>query len=132
MRDFLPVEITEIVNAFKKNGYEIFLVGGCVRDMLLKKSVKDWDLTTNATHEDLERRDFTINAIAYDSEKNEFIDPYEGQKDLEKKIIRAVGEPDKRFKEDALRLLRAIRFATQLSFIIEESTWKAILQDSML
>ncbi|MGH7245613.1 MAG: CCA tRNA nucleotidyltransferase, partial [Candidatus Levyibacteriota bacterium] len=92
--------------------------------------------------EDLERRDFTMNAIAIKL-KNispnmeimanaEIIDPYNGQKDIANKIICAVGNPNKRFKEDALRLLRAVRFAAELSFTIEEKTWNAMLEDSML
>lgn len=80
--------------------------------------------------EDLARRDFTINAMATNGDK--FIDPYDGQKDLEAKIIRAVGNPDDRFSEDGLRLMRAIRFATQLGFTIEEETWTAITTNSTL
>jgi len=84
--------------------------------------------------EDLERRDFTINAMAFTLSPLPFtlIDSFGGQDDLNRKIIRAVGDPNKRFKEDALRLMRAIRFATQLGFTIEENTWKAIQQDAML
>lgn len=80
--------------------------------------------------EDLSRRDFTINAMAYDGKK--IIDPFDGQKDLENKIIRSVGDPDKRFQEDALRLMRAIRIATQLGFTIEEKTWAAIWNNASL
>ncbi|GAB4218899.1 MAG: HD domain-containing protein [Candidatus Microgenomates bacterium] len=80
--------------------------------------------------EDLSRRDFTINAIAYD-EKN-IIDPFNGQEDLKNKIIKTVGDPDKRFSEDALRLLRAIRFASQLGFLIEENTRLSIEKNSHL
>lgn len=79
--------------------------------------------TTNI-EEDLARRDFTINAMAMDKER--IIDPFHGQKDLEKKLIRAVGDPAERFAEDALRLLRAIRFAAQLDFIVEPTTLSAI------
>jgi tRNA nucleotidyltransferase (CCA-adding enzyme) len=85
--------------------------------------------------EDLARRDFTINAIALklkDSADFEIIDPYEGQKDLKSKLIRAVGDPSKRFKEDALRLMRAIRLSTQLNFKIEEKTLAEIKSDSGL
>jgi tRNA nucleotidyltransferase (CCA-adding enzyme) len=78
----------------------------------------------------LARRDFTINAIAYDGKK--IIDPYHGQKDLKEKIIRCVGDSDKRFSEDALRLLRAIRFASQLGFLIEEKTREAIVKNNYL
>ncbi|HET9946709.1 MAG TPA: HD domain-containing protein [Patescibacteria group bacterium] len=187
----LPPPVARIKDIFLQNGYSLYLVGGCVRNSLLKRPIVDWDLTTNAApedmlslfptafydnsfgtvgipveyegeklvvevttfrteqdytdarhpgsvawgktiEEDLERRDFTINAIAFDLEKQIIIDPFGGQKDLENKIIRAVGDEDKRFKEDALRLMRAIRFATQLSFQIEDATWKAIIKDSVL
>ncbi len=169
-------------------GFEAYAVGGCVRDFVLEREPYDWDITTNAKPEeiqkifqnsvyenqfgtvaintesknerlkiieittyrveekytdkrhpdivkftnkiddDLSRRDFTINAIAYDGKK--FIDPFDGQKDIKNKIIRAVGEPDKRFNEDALRLMRAIRFAVQLEFFIETKTGDAILDNS--
>lgn len=85
--------------------------------------------------EDLARRDFTINAIALklkDSKDFEIIDPYEGQKDLKLKLIRAVGDPSRRFKEDALRLMRAVRLATQLNFKIDEKTLAEIKKDSKL
>jgi len=189
----LPEAMKNIFSIFKKNGFEIYLVGGAVRDFLLGKNPKNFDFTTNATpkqiqslfpnsfynntygtvsipvemeglsslqktiieitpfrkeedytdfrhpekiewaktlEEDLARRDFTINAIAYDGKK--IIDPYHGQKDLKEKILRCVGDPDKRFAEDALRLLRAIRFASQLGFLIEEKTRKAIEKNSQL
>ncbi len=74
--------------------------------------------------EDLSRRDFTINAIAFDG-KN-FIDPFEGRKDIEKKIIRCVGDPDARLKEDALRMMRAVRIASELGFFITDDTVSAI------
>ena len=97
----------------------------------------EWGKTLN---EDVERRDFTINALAMsisfsadDQQKsNNIIDLYQGQLDLENKIIRAVGDPNERFKEDALRLIRAIRFATQLGFQVEEKTLDAIIKDSSL
>lgn len=84
--------------------------------------------------EDLERRDFTINAIALlpSALNSELIDPYQGQKDLEAKLIRAVGDPHQRFQEDALRLMRAIRFASQLGFTIEEQTMQAITTNAQL
>jgi len=78
-------------------------------------------------HEDLERRDFTINTVAYNVEKDKTVDPFDGQKDIKDKIIRAVGNPVGRFEEDALRLLRAIRIATEIGFAIESSTAEAIL-----
>jgi tRNA nucleotidyltransferase (CCA-adding enzyme) len=189
----LPEAIKNIFSIFKKNGFEIYLVGGAVRDFLLGKNPKNFDFTTNATpkqiqslfpnsfynntygtvsipleieglsslqktiveitpfrkekdytdfrhpekiewaktvEEDLGRRDFTINAIAYDG--NKIIDPFGGERDIKNQLIRCVGNPDKRFTEDALRLLRAIRFASQLGFLIEEKTRKAIEKNSQL
>ncbi len=90
--------------------------------------------------EDLARRDFTINAIALHPTKSgvqgklssEIVDPYDGQKDIQKKLIRAVGDPQERFEEDALRLLRAIRIATELQFLIEEKTFQAIKDNAIL
>ncbi len=78
--------------------------------------------------DDLSRRDFTVNATAYDGKK--FIDPFGGQKDLKNKIIRAVGDPNKRFNEDALRLMRVVRFAVQLGFSIEPETERAVKKNS--
>lgn len=203
MTEHIPDSVTSIAKRFQKENFSIYLVGGCVRNLLLKKEVKDWDMTTNATpddiqklfpdsyydnsfgtvgivinkdspqqsivevttfrtehgytdgrhpdkiswgktiEEDLSRRDFTVNAVALPLHKinnkslnslssSELIDPYNGLKDLEKKVIRAVGNPEERFKEDGLRLIRAIRFATQLSFSIEKTTLAAIAQDSHL
>lgn len=194
MKFDIPQEILEIYKTLQGANFEVFFVGGCVRDMLLGKRVKDWDLTTNATpeqivqifpdgfydnqfgtvgvpirrdpaesqiveittyrternytdsrhpgivtwgttiEEDLQRRDFTINAIALALQDGaqHLVDPYNGQDDLKNKIIRAVGNPNERFKEDALRLMRAIRFATQLSFTIDEKTWQAIQEDAQL
>ena len=162
------------------------MVGGAVRDLLTKTEVKDWDFTTDATpeeiqklfpdsyydnkfgtvgvkleekileittfrsesgysdrrrpdkvvwgkslKEDLKRRDFTINAMSFD--KNlKLIDPFEGKKDLTNKLIRAVGDADKRFQEDALRMMRAIRIASQLGFSIETKTLTAINKNSTL
>lgn len=202
----IPEDVLEIYKKIQKAGFEVYLVGGCVRDILMKKQVKDWDLTANATpdeilkifpdgfydnkfgtvgipveitgekqvveittfrtekgytdrrrpdivewgksiDDDLSRRDFTINAMAlkleiihlegdrmdsFEVKKTEIIDPFGGQKDLENRIIKAVGNPSKRFKEDALRLLRAIRLATELSFTIEENTWKELVNDATL
>ena len=197
----IPGEILDIYKKFQAQKFEIYLVGGPVRNLILKKPIKDWDLTTNATpeeilklfpngfydnrfgtvgvpleiskqkhvveittfrtehghldrrhpekvewgktiEEDLARRDFTVNAIAAKviSDKQKeirksdllLIDPYGGEKDIENKIIRAVGNPKERFKEDALRLLRAVRIATEHSFTIEENTWKEIISDAKL
>ncbi len=189
--DFLvPEVVKQAVFSLKNGGFEAYIVGGCVRDMLLGKKPKDWDLTTNATPEeiqqifpetfyenkygtvgvvneteedetlkvievtpyrleseysdnrrpdsvtfskniadDLQRRDFTVNAIAIDigdGIKGHIIDLYKGQEDLASKTIRTVGDAEERFKEDGLRILRAVRLATDLSFVIENETYKAI------
>src|SRR3989339_2075514 len=181
----LPKEVVELMKKFQKNQFQIYVVGGAVRDALLNKQVDNWDFTTNAipdeirklfpdsfynniygtvsipqdkiifeitpfrkesnysdsrhpvkiewaktVEEDLSRRDFTINAIAYDG-KN-IVDPYFGQKDLKNKLIKAVGEANKRFDEDALRLLRAIRFTSQLGFLIEDKTRESIQKNASL
>ncbi|MBX4189515.1 HD domain-containing protein [Candidatus Parcubacteria bacterium] len=89
----------------------------------------EWGTTLE---EDLKRRDFTMNAIALDVEKNELVDPFQGQKDIEKKLIRTVGNPDERFGEDALRMLRALRFASELNFAIEQETLEAIMKNAHL
>ncbi len=188
----LPSEVNQIINKFKDSGYQVYLVGGTVKYLLLNKpllQMDDWDFTTNAKpeeiqklfpnsfyhntygtvsvpieaggrkiiaeitsfrkegsykdkrhpeeiqwatelKEDLSRRDFTINAIAFDGK--EFIDPFDGIKDLKNKLIRAVRDPEERFQEDALRLLRAVRFATQLNFEIESKTKEAIKKNAHL
>ncbi len=185
----IPEEIKVIGAVLNKAGFEAHLVGGCVRDFLLKKEPKDWDMATNALpedvqglfpdsvyenkfgtvgiktgsenpfyavvevttyrtegayrdmrhpdsvafvktiEEDLARRDFTVNALALsvvEGMAGKIIDPFGGLADLKNKIIRAVGVPDERFMEDALRLMRAVRFAAQLGFVIEEKTMEAI------
>lgn len=166
------------------------MVGGCVRDLIIGIEPKDWDVTTNATPEqiqavfpdsfyendygtvgvktgsedarlaiievtpyrtesgysdkrrpdsvafgtslleDLARRDFTINAIALDEDKGQIVDPYEGQKDIKDKLVRAVGNPSERFNEDALRMLRAVRFVAELGFGIDGATAAAIGENS--
>lgn len=179
----------DVINIYKKveSKFEIYLVGGCVRNLLMKSPVKDWDMTTNATpeeilemfedayynntfgtvgipredgsvieittyrtesgfsnkrhpdkvswgktiEEDLSRRDFTMNAIAYNL-SDKYIDPYDGQNDIKNRLIRAVGNPKERFKEDALRIMRAIRFASQLDFDIEEKTGIELKKDAHL
>ena len=169
-------EIESVVGKLEKKGFQAYLVGGCVRDLLLSVDPKDWDVATNAKPEEIEkifpksfinnkfgtvtigeieitpfrteekytdkrhpdkvewaktieqdlaRRDFTINAMAMDI-KGKVIDLFKGQKDLEKKVIRAVGSSEDRFSEDALRMLRAIRFAATLDFSIEKKTAQAI------
>lgn len=114
-----------------KNGeqYEIttYRIDGEYEDSRHPKSVS----FTQRIEEDLARRDFTVNAIAY-SEKRGITDPFGGSADIEKKIIRAVGNAEKRFDEDALRIIRGIRFAATLGFSIEEETKAAMLKKSPL
>jgi len=176
MKIDIPQDVKFIICTLINNGYEAYVVGGCVRDSLLNKTPKDWDITTKAKpeeviksfdkvvltglkhgtvtvivnkngyevttyrtdgeyednrhpkevqfvnnlKEDLARRDFTINAMAY-NEKDGLVDCFSGIQDLNDKIIKTVGEPKKRFNEDGLRMLRAIRFSAQLNFEIDES-----------
>ncbi len=178
----VPMEIKRVGETLKKAGFESYLVGGCVRDLLISREPKDWDITTNATPEeiqdlfvetfyentygtvgvvtesenpklkvvevtpyrlesgysnarhpdevrfsktladDLKRRDFTINAIAYDPETVEIVDLHNGRDDIKRRIIAAVGDPHQRFEEDALRMLRAVRLSAELNFAIEAQT----------
>ncbi|QQG42728.1 MAG: HD domain-containing protein [Candidatus Giovannonibacteria bacterium] len=214
----IPKEVRAALAILEGAGFEAYLVGGCVRDLLLERTPQDWDITTNAWPEkiqelfpksfyenkfgtvsvvtgsedpklrtieitpyrlegkysdkrhpdevkfadkledDLARRDFTINAIALKLETpplnpplvkggkrggsplparpagglykeglgEVIIDPFSGQKDLEQKLIRAVGGPEERFSEDALRIMRAMRFSAELNFEIEPKTEKAL------
>ena len=188
----VPKKIQNIIKTIEKAGFEAYLVGGCMRDLLRDQKPKDWDVATNAKpekieslfektfldnkfgtvkvrveskdeslkeveitpyridekysdkrhpdkikwtddiKEDLARRDFTINAIAgrLNKSKLEIIDPYSGQKDIEKKIVKAVGDPKERFSEDSLRMMRAVRFASVLGFKIEKETEKAIKENA--
>lgn len=186
MQYTVPKEVSAVSTALRQAGYEAYLVGGCVRDLLIDRAPKDWDVTTNATPEqiqavfpdsfyendygtvgvktgsdsptlaiievtpyrtesgysdkrrpdqvtfggslleDLARRDFTINAVALDDDKGQIVDPYEGQKDIKDKLIRAVGTPSERFDEDALRMLRAVRLVAELDFGIDGDTAGAI------
>ena len=183
----IPKNVLYIIDKLEENGFEAFIVGGCVRDFILGFTPKDFDITTNAlpkdiknifSHtvdtgikhgtvtviiekqnyevttyridgeykdsrhpenviftqkidEDLSRRDFTINAIAYNHKKG-FIDTFNGREDIKNKLIKGVGDADKRFKEDALRMMRAIRFSAQLDFDIEKDTFKAIKDNAYL
>lgn len=191
----IPIEIQFIIEKLEKDGFEAYVVGGPVRDFLMGKTPKDWDMTTDAKpgdiqklfphsfynntfgtvtvvndeaedeslktvevttyrteadytdsrhpdtveftpnlEEDLKRRDFTINAMALREKagKGEIVDIFGGQKDLQAKIVRAVGNPDERFSEDALRMLRAVRFAVQLGFEIEKGTFASINKNAKL
>ncbi len=209
----IPQEVKEILEKLESAKFEAFLVGGCVRDLLMGRAVSDWDVTTNAKpdeiqrifpdsfyendfgtvgiktrtdtdktqtvtdktkvigvrvesepvrvvevtpyrkeakysdkrhpdrveftaslEEDLARRDFTINAIAmrasHQPPATSIVDPFNGQRDIKAKLIRSVGNARDRFDEDALRLMRAVRFAAQLGFAIESETEKAIQEKS--
>lgn len=182
----IPSEVSTVSNGLRQSGYESYLVGGCARDLIIGREPKDWDITTNATPEqiqavfpdsfyendygtvgvktnsensrlaivevtpyriestysdkrrpdkvefgtslleDLARRDFTINSIALNDSIGHIIDPYDGQKDIKDKVVRAVGNASERFNEDALRMLRAIRLVAELEFGIESDTAAAI------
>ncbi|MDD3663067.1 MAG: HD domain-containing protein [Candidatus Pacebacteria bacterium] len=221
----IPEYVTRVTETLEKAGFEAFLVGGCVRDLILEREPKDWDITTNAkpeeimplfektvyentygtvgvclpfqisdpipaekeksgvTHEtspipeigeegdlnlkepkyniievtpyrieakyddfrhpskvkfsekiedDLKRRDFTINAMAYSVSKRHLIDLYKGQEDIKDMVIKTVGEAQERFNEDALRMLRAIRFSSQLNFTVSYETMEAITKNAHL
>lgn len=193
----IPKQILEVVQKIEEGGFEAYLVGGCVRDLIREKTPKDWDITTNANpneiidlfpktfyeneygtvgvvneaipegdhplaslrvvevtpyrkettysnfrhpdtieftanlHDDLLRRDFTMNALAYNPTKNEFVDPYDGSADIVQGIIRTVGKAEDRFHEDALRVMRAVRFAAELGFVIEKETLDAVIKFSL-
>ncbi len=185
----LPSEVKALLQTFHQQGYELYIVGGAIRDALLGIPVTDWDFATSADptqiqqlfpetsyynntygtvtiqwpmesgseihfevtpfrqetgysdarhpdaviwgktiEEDLARRDFTINALAYDGQK--IIDLYGGRDDLTARIIRAVGDADARFAEDGLRLMRAVRFAAELGFLIDPTTKEAMVKNA--
>jgi poly(A) polymerase len=171
-----------ICEVLRRNGYQALLVGGCVRDLLLGREPADYDVTTNATpeevmklfpesvavgaqfgvmliprdglkvevaafrsdvgysdgrhpdrvvysktpEEDVQRRDFTINGLLMRHDTGEVFDFVGGQADLKAEIIRAIGEPSRRFTEDKLRMMRAVRFAARFGFEIEATTFRAI------
>lgn len=141
----IPLEANELMNTLESYGYSAYIVGGCVRDSILGRASHDWDICTSATKtyridgaysdhrslykvtftnnilEDLARRDFTMNAMAY-NHKVGLIDPYGGLTSIHNKIIECVGLAKDRFNDDPLRILRAIRFAAQLDFAIEPDT----------
>ncbi|MES2224766.1 MAG: HD domain-containing protein [Patescibacteria group bacterium] len=200
----IPQFVSYVTQTLQNEGFEAYLIGGCVRDLLMSKEPKDWDLTTNARPEqvqaafkeyrtvyendfgtvqvlnitpvetegvtretpdmnnqvqittyrseagygdnrrpdsvtyetelakDLERRDFTINAIAFNPSNSQIIDIFKGQSDIKDKIIRCVLNPEIRFEEDALRMMRAIRFSTTLGFALASETMAAIAAKSNL
>ncbi len=182
-----PKEVMHIIGILEEYGYESYAVGGCVRDLVMGRMPKDWDITTSACpetvkglfertldtglkhgtvtvlidkagyevttfridgnyedgrhpeyveftgsiEEDLRRRDFTINSMAWNPESG-IIDLFGGMRDIAAGIVRAVGDPAERFREDALRMLRAVRFAARLGFDIESGTFDAIKDNSCL
>lgn len=195
----LPKEIRMVLAVLQDAGYECYVVGGSVRDLVLGNEPTDYDITTNATPEqiislfpktfyensfgtvgvvtcgedlgtvcssesvkivevtpyrkegkyedgrhptevtwaselksDLERRDFTMNALAYDFNKRHLIDLYKGQEDIKNKIVKTVGNADDRFQEDALRLMRAIRLCTQLNFELDSVTRESVIRNAHL
>jgi tRNA nucleotidyltransferase (CCA-adding enzyme) len=187
MKIAVPEEVIGVSKTLAEAGFEAYLVGGCVRDILLGREPKDWDVATDAKpaeiqklfpesvyendfgtvgvktesedarvkiievttyriegeysdkrhpdevkfaaniEDDLARRDLTVNAMGMDM-KGEVIDPFDGKRDLKDKTIRTVGAPEERFSEDALRLMRAVRFSVELDFEIETSTRRAIVK----
>jgi len=218
----IPKEVSHVTDTLEKGGFEAYLVGGCVRDLLMGKEPKDWDVTTNAKPEqiislfektvyentfgtvgvvvsretpkgdvshvtdssleprtsnlepnfiievtpyrteakysdfrhpdevkfsdkledDLKRRDFTVNAMAFSAQGGSasggrkgdpvLTDMFGGLKDIKDRVLKAVGNPDERFQEDALRMLRAVRFACQLNFSVSYETMESILKNADL
>lgn len=191
-RDDVPQKVSLVAEVLEDAGFEAYLVGGCVRDLLLGRKPKDWDITTNAhpdqiealfeetycnndygtvgvvteaedialkvvevtpyraegeytdkrrpdkvefgvsLEKDLERRDFTVNAIAFRLKDEKLVDIFGGEADIVKKTLKTVGEADKRFNEDALRMMRAVRLAAELNFAIESKTMASIVKNSAL
>ncbi len=123
------IEHGTVTVVIDKTGYEVttYRIDGKYEDNRHPKEVT----FTSKLEGDLSRRDFTINAIAY-NDTDGFVDMFGGIEDIKNKIIRGVGDPDKRFKEDALRMMRALRFSAQLDFIIEENTFNAIIKNAEL
>jgi poly(A) polymerase/tRNA nucleotidyltransferase (CCA-adding enzyme) len=189
----IPLPIRVVGERLEDAGFEAYLVGGCVRDLLLGKTPKDWDYTTSAhpdqiqalfpdsfcnndygtvgvktgdetdtrlavvevtpyraesgysdarrpdsvtfgvsLAEDLARRDFTVNAIAVRPKDGSIVDLYDGLADLRERRLRAVRDPDERFAEDALRMMRAVRLAAELDFMIESTTMTGVVRNAPL
>ena len=187
----IPAEVSRVTETLEKAGFEAYLVGGCVRDLETGNKPKDWDVTTNARpddiqklfdetfyendfgtvgvvsetedptlkvieitpyrlegkysdkrrpdgitfadnlEDDLKRRDFTINAMAYSVSQGHVLDLYQGHHDIKDKVLRTVGNPHERFSEDALRILRAVRLASELGFTINKETADAIVETAL-
>jgi putative nucleotidyltransferase with HDIG domain len=187
----VPADVEKVVDRLLDAGHDAYVVGGSVRDAVRGVDPHDWDVTTDATpeeiqtvfkrslynnrfgtvvvrsgehevevttyrveseytdhrrpdsvaftaslHEDLARRDFTMNAMAWrparGGARGELIDPFGGKEDLDARVLRAVGDPDERFREDALRMLRAVRFAALLDLRIDPKTFEAIRRNASL
>jgi len=182
LRERIPAPVLELARTLDREGERTWIVGGCIRDLLLGRTVSDWDLATSAKpqrvqkifprtiptgiahgtvtvmhrgiayevttlrgegaysdgrrpdsvyfvddiRDDLERRDFTVNAIAYDPNADVLVDPFEGRKDLDERVLRAVRDPVLRFREDGLRILRATRFVATLELALDRATEDAI------
>ena len=189
-RELIDPEADKVVRRLARHGFQAYLVGGCVRDLLLSRTPKDFDVATNATPkeirqlfrncriigrrfrlahiffgpkiietstfranpregddasdsdellirrdnvfgtdtEDARRRDFTINGLFYDVEAERVIDHVGGMADLERRVVRTIGDPDIRFREDPVRMLRAVKFAARLDFTIEPVTLAALVR----
>src|SRR5262245_36386306 len=188
-RAFIDPDADRVVRRLARHSFKAYLVGGCVRDLLLGRKPKDFDVATSATPneiralfrncriigrrfrlahvffgskiietstfranprddddgdggdllirrdnvfgnetEDARRRDFTINGLFYDVEKEEVIDHVGGLADLDARLIRTIGDPDIRFQEDPIRMLRAIKFAARIDFNLEPATYRALLR----
>jgi poly(A) polymerase len=185
-RAAIDPDADRVVRKLTRAGHKAYLVGGCVRDLLVARKPKDFDVATSATPneikatfrncriigrrfrlahvffgakiietstfranprddddhdllirrdnvfgtetEDARRRDFTINGLFYDVEREEVIDHVGGLADLDAKLIRTIGDPDIRFQEDPVRILRAVKFAARLDFGFEPATWRALLR----
>jgi poly(A) polymerase/tRNA nucleotidyltransferase (CCA-adding enzyme) len=123
--------ITVLTDSKKANLEEIEITTFRTEEKYTDKRHPDKVSWAKTIEQDLARRDFTVNAIALDTEGN-FIDPFNGQRDLKDKVIRAAGKPEERFQEDALRLMRAVRFAATLGFEIEKKTFLAIKKNAGL
>lgn len=194
----IPTHVRNVLAILHQAGFEAYLVGGCVRDLVMRKKPKDWDIATNAhpeeivkrfeehgmkvvyengfgtvavineeepvdsplrtveitpfrrettysdnrhpdsvtfsesLDEDLSRRDFTMNALAYDVSRGTIKDNYDGVGDIERKTVRTVGDANERFREDALRMMRAVRFTSQLGFAVSHETLEASIENKEL
>lgn len=184
-RSDIDADAIRVLEQLRKHGYEAYLVGGCVRDLYLKRKPKDFDVATNATPEqirrcfrnsriigrrftivhvfygskiietatfrqppkdsgddddnlikqdnnwgtledDAKRRDFTINGLFYDIKRGRVVDSVNGIADLDRGVIRSIGDPKLRFEEDPVRMIRAVKFAARLDFVINDEEWEAI------